>query len=104
MTIKFTESSGDVFRDLGFDAVEAYDLRLRSELMIRVQDIIRQLPGPQSAIAKQLETTQPRVSDLLRGKLHLFSLDTLAQMLARLGAHVSVHVETCGLIGALTET
>lgn len=99
MTIEFRESTGDVFRDLGFDSGEAQELRLRSDLMIRVQDIVRKLPGSQAQIAQQLGTTQPRVSDLLRGKLHLFSLDFLAQILTRLGAHVSVYVDDFALGG-----
>lgn len=93
MPIKLTESSGDVFRDLGFAEPQAEELRLRSEMMIRVQDIIRGLRLSQGAIASRLGVSQPRVSDLLRGHLHKFSMDTLAQMLSRLGARVDFDID-----------
>ena len=93
MTARFTESVGDVFQDLGFSVSEAEELRLLSELMIRVQELVRSLPGSQAAIASRLGVSQPRVSDLLRGKLNLFSLDSLTQMLTRLGAHVTISVD-----------
>jgi predicted XRE-type DNA-binding protein len=42
----------------------------------------------QATVAKVLRVTQPRVSDLLRGQVHLFSSDTLIDFLARLGIRV----------------
>lgn len=42
----------------------------------------------EAAAAKILRVTQPRLSDLLRGRIDLFSTDTLIDMLARLGMHV----------------
>jgi predicted XRE-type DNA-binding protein len=42
--------------------------------------------------ARRLGVTQPRISDLLRGKINLFALDTLVNMLAAAGLHVEVHV------------
>ena len=42
----------------------------------------------QAQLAKLLQVSQPRVSDLLRGRLHLFSIETLIDMLGRLGVHV----------------
>jgi predicted XRE-type DNA-binding protein len=92
MATKFTRSSGDVFRDLGFDRKEAQDLRLRSELMIAVRERIVQRRESQSKTAELLTVSQPRISDLLRGKLHLFSVEALTEMLTRLGARVDVFV------------
>jgi predicted XRE-type DNA-binding protein len=88
-----TRSSGDVFRDLGFNQSEAEELRLRSDLMIRLREVIAGLHLSQSAVATRLGVRQPRVSDLLRGKIHLFSVEMLTAMLSRLGAHVSVYVD-----------
>jgi predicted XRE-type DNA-binding protein len=44
----------------------------------------------QAEAAKLLGVTQPRVSDLCKGKIHLFSIDTLVDMLARVGVHVKL--------------
>ena len=89
---RITESSGNVFRDLGFSANDAEDLRLRSDLLMQLQDRIVALKESQAAVARRLEITQPRVSDLLRGKIDRFSLDTLTVFLRRLGAEVQVVV------------
>lgn len=89
---RIIESSGNVFRDLGFSATDAEDLQLRSDLLIQLQDRIVVLKESQAAVAKRLEISQPRVSDLLRGKIDRFSLDTLTLFLRRLGAEVEVVV------------
>ena len=82
--------SGNVFRDLGFHREEAEHLRLRSELMIRLGRIIDERRLTQTAAAKLLGVTQPRISDLVRGKIDLFSIDTLVDMLAHAGISVTV--------------
>jgi predicted XRE-type DNA-binding protein len=94
MTEKFTRSSGNVFRDLGFESLEAEDLKRRSDLMIALRERIAARGKPQSEIATVLGVTQPRVSDLMRGQIHLFSLDTLVTMLSRLGTTVDVTIRT----------
>ena len=83
-----TPSTGNVFRDLGFSADESAHLLLRSDLMIQLQKIIAARRLTQVRVAKLLRVTQPRVSDLLRGRVDLFSTDTLVDMLARLGIRV----------------
>jgi predicted XRE-type DNA-binding protein len=83
--IKATRSSGNVFRDLGFSADEAEYLKVRSELMVNLQRVITARGLKQAEAAKLLGVTQPRVSDLMRGRIDLFSIDTLIDMLARLG-------------------
>jgi len=74
------------------DAREAANLRARSELMIALQERLRSNKVTQARAAKLLGVTQPRVSDLMRGKINLFSLGTLIDMLARAGAHVKLSV------------
>jgi predicted XRE-type DNA-binding protein len=88
--LKVTPSSGNVFRDLGFSAEESEHLLVRADLLLQLQKtlIARQLKQVQAA--KLLQVTQPRVSDLLRGRIDLFSTDSLIDMLARLGVRVRV--------------
>jgi predicted XRE-type DNA-binding protein len=83
--VKVTRSSGNVFRDLGFSGKEAEHLKLRAELMAHLQKVITGRGLTQAEVAKRVGVTQPRVSDLMRGRIDLFSIDTLIDMLARLG-------------------
>lgn len=88
--VKVTRSSGNVFRDIGFPAEQAEHLLVRSDLLIRLQKAIDGRGLKQAEAAKILKVTQPRVSDLLRGRIDLFSTDMLIDMLARLGIRVRV--------------
>ena len=88
--VKLTRSSGNVFRDLGFSAEEAEHLKVRAELMANLQKVIRTRGLKQAAVAELLGVTQPRVSDLMRGRIDLFSIDTLIDMLVRLGVRAKL--------------
>ena len=88
MSVKITRSNRNVFRDLGFDLEESEHLKIRADLMIQVQKRIAARGYKQTDVAKILGITQPRVSDLLRGRIDLFSTDTLIDMLAHLGVSV----------------
>jgi len=71
---------------------EAENMKLRSSLMMALKDHIASAGLSQKEAAKVFGVTQPRVSDLLRGKIELFGLDTLVNMLAAAGLRVEVHV------------
>jgi predicted XRE-type DNA-binding protein len=91
--IKVTASSGNVFRDLGFSREQAEHLTVRADLLIQLQKTIAAKGLRQAAAAKILGVTQPRVSDLLRGRIDLFSTDALIDMLAALGVGVRLLVK-----------
>jgi predicted XRE-type DNA-binding protein len=84
------KSSGNVFADLGFNQEEAEHLRIRSALMATLRDVLEKRKLTQAEAARLLEVSQPRVSDLVRGKIGLFSIDTLVDMLVRVGVRVEV--------------
>lgn len=88
--VKLIRSSGNVFRDLGFSPDEAEHLKVRAELMVNLQRVIMARGLKQAEAAKLLGVTQPRVSDLIRGRIDLFSIDTLIDMLARLGVRAKL--------------
>ena len=88
MAIKITKGSGNVFRDLGFSPVEAEHLRVRAELLLALERWIARRRLTQARAAKLLGVSQPRVNDLMRGRLHRFSIDALVEMLARAGVRV----------------
>jgi predicted XRE-type DNA-binding protein len=90
MAIRITRSTGNVFEDVGFPREEAAHLLIRTDLMLQVSQIIEKRGLTQRAAAAALGVTQPRVSDLVRGRLELFSIDTLVEMLSRLGVSVTV--------------
>jgi predicted XRE-type DNA-binding protein len=89
---KSTRSSGNVFSDLGFPSAEAEYLKIRSTLMIHLRNTIEAKGMKQAEAAKLLGVAQPRVSDLYKGKIHLFSIDTLVEMLGRAGDHIKLAV------------
>ena len=89
-SLKITPSTGNVFRDLGFAAEEAEHLLVRADLLIQLQKALASRGLTQAKAAKILRITQPRVSDLLRGRIDLFSTDSLIDMLARLGVQVRI--------------
>lgn len=91
--LKIEESSGNVFRDIGFDEAEAENLRLRSQLMIQITVMVRKSELTQAAAAKLFNVSQPRLNLLLKGKIQLFSLDALVNMLAEAGMRVNMTVK-----------
>lgn len=89
---KLEKSQGNVFRDVGFSPEEAASLKIRSDLMIKLSEILKRRKMTQAAAAKLMGVTQPRVSDLVRGKVDLFSIDTLIDMISRAGGTVQIAV------------
>ena len=88
MKIKMTRSSGNVFKDLGFSAQEAEHLKIRSRMMAHLRELIASRGLTQADAAALFGVTQPRVSDLVRGKIDLFSIDTLVDMLSHAGIKI----------------
>ena len=89
---RITRGSGNVFTDLGFSAAEAANLQLRSQLMTELIDRIDAAGLTQADAARRLGVTQPRISDLMRGKIDRFSVDMLVTLLGKLGAEVRLVV------------
>lgn len=90
MRTKFIKSCGNVFKDLGFDDVEAEVLQFRADLMADLRIYIRDSGLTQAEIAQKLGITQSRVSDLVRGRWEKFNLEMLITLEGRLGRKVSL--------------
>lgn len=71
---------------------QAASMRARSELMMALTEVIRERGMIQGDAAALFGATQPRMSDLMRGKINLFSLDTLIDMAATAGMSPTVKV------------
>jgi len=90
MTTKVHNSTRDVFRDLGFDIEESENLRIRSDLMIELSELIEKRGWTQAKAAEVMSVTQTRISDLVRGKIDRFSIDALIAMLGAAGVKVQL--------------
>ena len=90
MAKSIQRSTGSVFRDLGLDAEEAENLRIRAKLIIALTEHLKSRRITQARAARLLGVTQPRISDLVRGKIQCFSVDSLIELLGRAGLHVEV--------------
>lgn len=91
--MKITRSTGNVFEDLGFDREAAENLRIRADLMIELREVIQRKGLTQAQAAKLFGVSQPRISDLVRGKISLFTIDMLVNMLSRAGRRVVVQTK-----------
>lgn len=87
-----SSNADDVFEQVGFNPSEAASLRLRAAMMNALIAELERKGLTQSKAASALGVSQPRVSDLMRGKLHLFSIDTLVTLLSALGLRVDMKV------------
>lgn len=72
---------------------EATNMRLRSELIIAIQEAVAGWGLTQVEAADRLKVTQPRLNDLLRGRAYKFRLDALVLLAERAGLSVRVQIE-----------
>lgn len=86
------KAGSNLFRDLAFSQAEAENLRIRAAMMNALIAHIEKTGLTQVRAAKLLRVTQPRISDLMRGRIHLFSIDTLVNFLAAAGLRVTLRV------------
>ncbi|MBU2843829.1 helix-turn-helix domain-containing protein [Acidithiobacillus thiooxidans] len=80
-----------------WDAIEdtredAENMKLRSQLMMSLKNHIARSGMSQTQAAQLFGVTQPRVSDLVRGKIDLFSLDMLVNMASAAGLHIELRI------------
>lgn len=87
-----TKRYESVWDALEEDPIKRENLKLRSQLLSEINIKLDELNEKQSAIAKLLKTTQPRVSDLRKGKIQQFRLDMLIDFANRLGLRVSIDI------------
>ena len=92
MKNKVGKKTRSVFHDLGFNKAEAENLRIRAAMMNALIACIEEQKLTQTQAAKLLGVSWPRVSDLMRGKIHLFSIDTLVNLLSAAGLTIDLRV------------
>jgi len=89
-----SESFDSVWDAIADTPEEAADLRARAELMMQIAEIIKASGWKQVEAAARCGVTQPRINDLLRGRVSRFSLDALVNIATALGRRVHVELET----------
>ena len=90
--MRITKGNDNVFIDCGFPPAEAENLRIRSRLMMALTAFIDDRKITQARAAKIMGVSQPRISDLTRGKIGLFTIDTLVNMAAAAGLKIDIGV------------
>lgn len=91
--LSITSSAGNIWDALSDTPGEAENLRLRSQLLCHINEHINSRGWSQKTAAENLRLTQPRVSDLVTGKISKFSLDALVNIGAQIGVRLKVATE-----------
>jgi predicted XRE-type DNA-binding protein len=87
-SITTIKSSGNLFKDVGFDAEESNKLQFRSFLMVALMKYIQNENITQKEAAKRFGVSQSRISHLMHCRIDLFSTDMLLDMMERVGFKV----------------
>lgn len=87
--MKHSEVIKTAFDLLEDDPVVASNLKVRADLMMQIEETIEKRKLTQTQAAELMDVSQPRVSDLMKGKIDKFSIDTLVNMLTALGKEVT---------------
>jgi predicted XRE-type DNA-binding protein len=87
------EEFANVWDAIEDNPVDAANLSLRSDLMMMIEKLIKASGWTQAEAAKRCGVTQPRINDLLRGRITRFSLDALVNIAAALGRKVKISLD-----------
>ena len=90
--MRATRGGENLFVDCGFPPTEAENLRIRAKMMMALTGYIQERKITQSRAARIMGVSQPRISDLVRGKIGLFTIDTLVNMVTAAGLKVDVDI------------
>jgi len=94
--MRATKGSENVFVDCGFPPAEAENLRIRAKMMMALTGYVQERKITQSRAARIMGVSQPRISCLVCGKIGLFTIDTLVNMVTAAGLKVDVDITAGG--------
>lgn len=89
-----TQTFANVWDALENSPEEAATMTMRSNVMIAINRKVRGWNTTQARAARRLGITQPRLNDLLQGKINKFSLDTLLTLATRAGLKVKIDIRS----------
>lgn len=87
-----TEQYTSVWDAIEDTQAEAENMKIRSSLMMTLKGHLERTGMTQAEAARLFGVTQPRISDLMRGKVNLFGLDALVNMASSAGLHVEIRI------------
>ena len=87
-----TPKGRNIFEDLGFEPKEAIKLKIKAQLMCQISEWIKEKKLKQEEASSFLEVTRPRISEVMKGRTGKFTIDTLIDMLEKIGKNVTVHI------------
>lgn len=90
--MKHEKSSGNVFRDIGFDAIEAGELAAKSDLISLLKREIDRRGLTQTNAARLCRVDQPTLSKIMNGRLESVTIDRLAKWIVCLGCNIEINV------------
>jgi predicted XRE-type DNA-binding protein len=101
----FKTGTGDIFRDFGFSDEEAAALTIKASLFRTLQKALKEAPGTQAEIAARIGAPQPKVSDILNGKMAGFSVERLVNYLLKLDYEICLdaHPAPVGATGRVID-
>lgn len=88
-----SETFKNVWDALEDDPAERESLKIKSWMVIDIEQRIKSLGLTQAQAAKLMGVSQPKVSDVVNGKIDRFTIDMLITMLVSLGLHVEVSLK-----------
>ncbi|MBU4261681.1 MAG: XRE family transcriptional regulator [Proteobacteria bacterium] len=88
-----SETFKNIWEALEEDPAERETMKIKSKMMMEIAQHIESIGITQAQSAKLMGVSQPRVSELINGKIDRFTIDMLVTMLARLGLHVEVSMK-----------
>jgi predicted XRE-type DNA-binding protein len=91
--MKESQRFASVWDALADTPQEAANLTARCDLMIQIAEIVKKNGWTQAEAARQCGVSQPRINDLLRGRIERFSLDALVNLATALGRKVRVKLQ-----------
>lgn len=91
--MRATKGNENIFVDCGFPPAEAENLRIRAQMMAALTGYIQDRKISQTNAARIVGVSQPQISDLVRGKIGLFTIDTLVNMLTSAGLKVAMDIK-----------
>jgi predicted XRE-type DNA-binding protein len=89
---KWIRSSDNIFEDLGFEREEAAVLKIKAELMIEIEKVMKTQGLSQARAAEVMGVPRPRLNRMLHGRFDGITIDKMVQILERTGKHVSLKV------------
>jgi predicted XRE-type DNA-binding protein len=101
----FTTSSGDIFNDFGFSDEEAATLTIKASLFRTLQKALKDTAKTQKELAEMLGAPQPKISDIINGKVSGFSVERIASYLLKLGYNICLDAQPApsGSLGRVIE-